>query len=284
MNKRGHTVAATRRAVKLLRQAGFKIHAHWMPNLYGSSPDADIADYRTMFADPDFRPDELKVYPCSLIESAELMQRYQDGSWKPYTHDELLHVLTEAFRLTPEYCRLTRVIRDIPSTDIVVGNQMTNFRQIVENELTQHGERSPDIRAREVRFKSIEAAGLHLDELCYTSSCSDEVFLQFITADRSIAGFLRLSLPKEAPITDELADAAMIREVHVYGQSVEIGDAASGRTQHAGLGTQLIERAAAIAHEHGYQHLAVISAIGTREYYRKRGFEDGRLYQLRTIQ
>lgn len=282
-NKRGHNVAATRRAVKLLRQAGFKIHAHWMPNLYGSSPDADIADYRTMFADPDFRPDELKVYPCSLIESAELMQRYQDGSWKPYTHDELLHVLTEAFRLTPEYCRLTRVIRDIPSTDIVDGNLMTNFRQIVENELAKHGERSPDIRAREVRFQQIKATEFHLDELWYTSSCSDELFLQYIASDRSIAGFLRLSLPKEAPITDELTHAAMIREVHVYGQSVEIGDAASGRAQHAGLGTQLIERAVAIAREHGYQRLAVISAIGTREYYRKRGFEDGILYQLRTI-
>ena len=214
---------------------------------------------------------------------AIVMQRYQDGSWKPYTHDELLHVLTEAFRLTPEYCRLTRVIRDIPSTDIVVGNQMTNFRQVVENELAKHGERSPDIRAREVRFQQIKATEFHLDELWYTSSCSDELFLQYIASDRSIAGFLRLSLPKEPAITDELTDAAMIREVHVYGQSVEIGDAASGRAQHAGLGTQLIERAAAIAREHGYQRLAVISAIGTREYYGKRGFEDGVLYQHRTI-
>jgi elongator complex protein 3 len=283
MNKRGHTVAATRRAVKLLRQAGFKIHAHWMPNLYGSSPAEDITDYQRMFAEPDFRPDELKVYPCSLIESAELMQRYQDGSWKPYTHEELLTVLSACFRQTPEYCRLTRVIRDIPSTDIVVGNQMTNFRQIVEEELAKHGERSPDIRAREVRFRSVAAADLSLDELHYTSSCSDEVFLQYITPDRSIAGFLRLSLPKEAPITNELAGAAMIREVHVYGQSVEIGDSAAGRAQHAGLGTQLSERAAQIAREQGYKRLAVISAIGTREYYRKRGFADGVLYQVREL-
>lgn len=283
MNKRGHTVAATRRAVKLLRQAGFKIHAHWMPNLYGSSPVEDIADYQRMFADPDFRPDELKVYPCSLIESAELMQRYQDASWKPYTYDELLTVLSACFRQTPEYCRLTRVIRDIPSTDIVVGNQMTNFRQVVEEELAKHGERSPDIRAREVRFRSVAATDLSLDELHYETSCSDEVFLQYITPDRSIAGFLRLSLPKEAPITDELAGAAMIREVHVYGQSVEIGEASTGRAQHTGLGTQLIERAAEIVRERGYQRLAVISAIGTREYYRKRGFADGVLYQVRGL-
>jgi elongator complex protein 3 len=283
LNKRGHKVAATRRAVKLLRQAGFKIHAHWMPNLYGSSPGADIADYKLMFDDPDFRPDELKVYPCSLIDSAELMQRYQDGTWKPYTYDELLHVLTASFMLTPEYCRLTRVIRDIPSTDIVVGNQMTNFRQIVEDELAKAGQRSHDIRAREVRFQAIEAIDLHLDETWYDGSCTDEVFLQFITENRDIAGFLRLSLPKEPAITDELAGAAMIREVHVYGQSLELGASEAGRAQHLGLGKQLIERAAEIARERGFSKLAVISAIGTREYYRKRGFEDVHLYQVRSL-
>ncbi|HEX2905229.1 MAG TPA: tRNA uridine(34) 5-carboxymethylaminomethyl modification radical SAM/GNAT enzyme Elp3 [Phototrophicaceae bacterium] len=280
LNKRGHTVAATRRAVKLLRLAGFKIHAHWMPNLYGSLPEADIEDYRQMFADPDFRPDELKVYPCSLIESAELMQRYEDGSWQPYSHEDLLRVLVACFRQTPEYCRLTRVIRDIPSTDIVVGNQMTNFRQVVENELARLGERSPDIRAREVRFRQVEAIELHLDELGYSTNGGDEIFLQYITAARDIAGFLRLSLPTEPPITAELAGAAMIREVHVYGQSLEIGESAPGRAQHLGLGRQLIERAAAIARERGYHKLAVISAIGTREYYRKRGFADGELYQI----
>ncbi len=283
LNKRGHNVAATRRAVKLLRQAGFKIHAHWMPNLYGSSPEADIEDYRRMFADPDFRPDELKVYPCSLIESAELMQRYEDGSWRPYTHDELLRVLVESFRLTPEYCRLTRVIRDIPSTDIVAGNQLTNFRQIVEDELKRQGTRSPDIRAREIRHQQVTADVLHLDEQHYTTSCSEEIFLQYITASREIAGFLRLSLPAEPAITPELEQAAMIREVHVYGQSLEIGESAPGVAQHLGLGKQLIERAAEIAQAHGYAKLAVISAIGTREYYRKRGFADGRLYQIRTL-
>lgn len=284
-NRRGHTVAATRRAVKLLRQAGFKIHAHWMPNLYGSDPEADIEDYRKMFGDPDFRPDELKVYPCSLIESAELMQYYQRGDWQPYTHEELLHTLVECFKMTPEYCRLTRVIRDIPSTDIVDGNQLTNFRQIVDQTLAKQGERSMDIRAREVRHKTIAPDALHLDEVWYGSSSSEEVFLQFITEDREIAGFLRLCLPfaDEAPLHPELADAAIIREVHVYGQSLGIGESETGRAQHAGLGTALIERAVELATERGYGRLAVISAIGTRGYYRKRGFEDGVLYQVRAL-
>jgi len=285
LNKRGHTVAATRRAVKLLRQAGFKIHAHWMPNLYGSNVALDIEDYARMFDDPDFRPDELKLYPCSLIESAELMRHYQDGSWRPYTYEELLEVLTACFRHTPEYCRLTRVVRDIPSTDIVSGNQLTNFRQIVEQSLAARGERSNDIRAREVRLSEVTLDDLTLDELPYDTSCSHEIFLQYVTAERSIAGFLRLSLPfsDEMPLTDELRGAAMIREVHVYGQAVGIGEAHEGRAQHIGLGSRLIERAVEIARERGYTRLAVISAIGTREYYRKRGFVDGRLYQVRNV-
>lgn len=285
-NKRGHNVAATRRAVRLLRQAGFKIHAHWMPNLYGSSPELDIADYDKMFADGDFRPDELKVYPCSLIESAELMQYYQRGEWQPYTHDELLSVLIEVFKATPEYCRLTRVIRDIPGTDIVEGNKLTNFRQIASQELKKRGERCMDIRAREIRHKKVTADELHLDEQWYDGGVSDEVFLQFITQDREIAGFLRLSLPKDdvGLLHDELRDAAIIREIHVYGQSLGIGDDKTGVAQHSGLGKQLIERAVALATQRGYGNLAVISAIGTREYYRKRGFADGVLYQVRPLE
>jgi elongator complex protein 3 len=256
-----------------------------MPNLYGSSPELDIEDYRRMFEDADFRPDELKVYPCSLIESAELMQYYQDGRWQPYTHAQLLTVLTECFKLTPEYCRLTRVIRDIPSTDIVVGNQLTNFRQIVEDQLKQRGERSSDIRAREVRFRAVDSEALMLDEITYASSHGEEMFLQYVTTDRSIAAFLRLALPNrdEAPLIDELQDAAIVREVHVYGQSLGIGEASTGRAQHVGLGTKLLERAAEIALARGYQRLAVISAIGTRAYYRKRGYADHALYQVRTL-
>ena len=283
VNRRGHDVAATRRALRLLRRAGFKIHAHWMPNLYGSTPEADILDYARLFDEPDFRPDELKIYPCSLIESAELMQRYEDGSWQPYSHDELLQVLTACLRNTPEYCRLTRIIRDIPSTDIVVGNQLTNFRQIAEAELEGVGERSRDIRAREIRRRQVQAGELQLDEQRYRTSCSEEIFLQYISAQRDIAAFLRLSLPTDEAISEELRDAAMVREVHVYGQSLRLGEAAAGSAQHLGLGTRLLERAAGLARAAGYARLAVISATGTRGYYRQRGYADTGLYQVRDL-
>jgi elongator complex protein 3 len=283
LNQRGHDVAATCRAVALLRRAGFKIHAHWMPNLYGSTPEADIDDYRRLFDDPAFRPDELKIYPCSLIESAELMQRYHDGSWRPYTHDELLALLKACLLHTPEYCRLTRIVRDIPSTDIVDGNRSTNFRQIVEDALRAEGRRSADIRAREIRSRQVGPDELALDEIWYDTDIGREVFLQYITPERAVAAFLRLSLPVGAPLTPELDGAALVREVHVYGQSVEIGAAAAGRAQHAGLGTRLLDRAADIAREQGCTRLAVISAVGTRGYYRVRGFSDGPLYQHRPL-
>ncbi len=284
LNHRGHDVAATRRAFRLLRQAGFKIHAHWMANLYGSSVEQDKADFMQLFADPDFRPDELKIYPCSLIESAELMQYYQAGKWRPYSHDELLEVVSYAVAQTPPYCRLTRVIRDIPSTDIVAGNKKTNFRQIADQHLAKSGIKQQDIRAREIRREQFEAGDAKLDEIVYQTSAGEEHFLQFILPDTNqILAFLRLSLPTEDSYLEELGKSAVIREIHVYGQALGIGKKNSQRPQHLGFGTQLIKKAREIAREHGYQQLAVISAIGTREYYRKKGFTDGDLYQSSQI-
>lgn len=291
-NKRGHDVAATRRAVKLLRQAGFKIHAHWMANLYGSSVEKDKMDYDKLFTDSDFRPDELKIYPCSLIGSAELMQYFKKGLWHPYSYEELLDVLSHCLLHTPEYCRLTRVIRDIPSTDIVEGNKLTNFRQIAEQKLLKAGEKSKDIRSREIKNEQFASDEVRLEKVIYSTPVSTEIFLQYVVTDDSqvaddskkdrtkIIAFLRLSLPTVMNFIPELQDAAIIREVHVYGRVVDVGAQADEKAQHLGLGTKLIAVAKEIAEKKKYKKLAVISAIGTREYYRSRGFYDGELYQF----
>lgn len=279
LNKRGHDVAASRRAMRLLRQAGMKIHAHWMPNLYGSSVEADMEDFSLLFQDPDFCPDELKIYPCSLIEQTELMDVYKAGRWKPYTHDELLQVLSFAMSHTPSYCRLTRVVRDIPSEDIVAGNTLTNFRQISEAHANEQGIRMWDIRSREIRGQKVLLDDLSLTISGYRTSVADEYFLEFVTTDYQIVGFLRLSLPTTSSFIDELDQEAIIREIHVYGNTMDLGSSAVGRAQHLGLGKRLIARATLMAHEAGFTSLAVISAIGTREYYRKLGFEQGKLYQ-----
>ncbi len=279
LNRRGHDVADIRKAMTLLRQAGFKIHAHWMPNLFGSSPERDVEDFERLFGDPDFRPDELKIYPCSLVESAELMGYYERRQWLPYSKGELTWVLTECLTRTPEYCRITRVIRDIPGTDIVIGNKVTNLREVAEEQIRARGLESRDIRAREIRHRAIDPNSLTLRRLEYDTSIGREVFLQFVTPEDRIAAFLRLCLPQQPVPIPEIADSAMIREVHVYGHLAAIGQKEGVRSQHLGLGRDLISRATGIAAEAGYPNLSVISAVGTRPYYRKLGFTDGPLYQ-----
>ena len=154
------------------------------------------------------------------------------------------------------------------------------------------------IRCREVRGEKVDAEALVLQDLAYDTDATREHFLSFETSEVErgragqgqalplLAGFLRLSLPRSQPergFLDEIAGAAMIREVHVYGPALEIGEEGEGKAQHAGLGTRLIERAAEIAREAGFSRLAVIAATGTREYYRARGFESGELYMTRKI-
>lgn len=284
-NNRGHDVNTTREAVKTLRKAGLKIHAHWMPNLYGSNPEKDISDFKKMFSDGDFMPDELKVYPCSLIASAELMQYYKKGLWTPYTDEELTSVLTEVYKLTPEYCRITRMIRDIGSQDIVTGNKKTNFRQVIENQLKAEKTEIKEIRYREIRNETIKKSDLKLKTINYQTTVSKEYFLQYVNDKNQIAGFLRLSLPKSRTdnFIEELIGSAIIREIHIYGQSVEIGERKSGKAQHLGLGTSLISEAERISIENKFERLAVISSVGTRKYYRKNGFEDGNLYQIKSL-
>ena len=294
LNKRGHTVEESRLAMALLRGFGFKLHVHWMPNLLGSTPERDAEDFPRLFDDPALRPDELKIYPCSLIETAELMRFYERGDWRPYDHDELLALLEGCLLQVPDYCRVTRVIRDIPGDDIVDGNQTTNFREVVERSLREKGRRSRDIRAREIRGRAFDAADVRLVQVEVATRVGDgdgeEIFLQLVVGEAPedrIVGFCRLSLPAAPVACDEIRDSAMIREVHVYGGVVALGDeaggAGSGRSQHRGLGRRLVEEAARIAVERGYRDLAVISAIGTREYYRGLGFEDGPLYLHRRL-
>lgn len=280
-NKRGHDVATVRRAFALLRQAGFKLHIHFMANLYGGTPKKDKRDFAKLFKDQDFRPDELKIYPCSLIETAELMRYYKKGLWRPYTHEELLEITSFTLTHTPEYCRITRMIRDIPSQDIVVGNKKSNFRQIAEAHVQASKQKMQDIRAREIRGQKFEPQEIKLKIKSYQTQVSTEKFLQFVYQDKILA-FLRLSLPKNKnnEVFDELCEAAMIREIHVYGRSLGLGQKNQEKAQHFGFGRRLIAKAKAISRQQNFKRLAVISAIGTKEYYRKAGFEDGELYQF----
>jgi elongator complex protein 3 len=293
MNQRGTTVAQIKTAFKLLRQAGFKIHAHWMPNLYGATVESDKADYLKLW-EPELCPDEIKIYPTSIIKGTELNELYKAGKYRPYTLDELKDLLQYCFLHTPRYVRLTRIIRDIPAQEIQAGNKKSNLRQIVELEMLKQGSHCECIRCREIRNSSFDPEKISLERLSYQTSAGREEFLSFRTPDDKLLGFLRLLLPgkdttpakKAASHTHflaELQDAAIIREIHVYGQMEKIGDNTANKAQHLGLGKKLIAEAEKLTPEAGFQKLAVISAIGTREYYRKQGFTLSGLYQLKEL-
>jgi len=288
LNQRGHTVAEAHRAVALLRAAGFKIVLHWMPNLLGSTPESDRADFPRLWE--GLCPDEIKIYPTQLLENAPLYEIWKRGEYRPYTTDELIHLIADVKPSIPRYCRVNRIIRDIPSTHVVEGNKRTSLRQDIHVEMARRGAHCDCIRCREVRGGKVKPAALRLDDLVYHPDGAEEHFLSFVTPEDQIAGFLRLSFPgadspragtgTTSPVTGlaDLDGAAIIREVHVYGQSLAVGTEQSGAAQHTGLGTRLLAEADNLARTKGYRRMAVIAAVGTRQYYLERGFERGELY------
>jgi elongator complex protein 3 len=284
LNQRGHTVAEAHHAVALLRAAGFKIVLHWMPNLLGATLESDLADFPRLWE--GLCPDEIKIYPTQLLENTPLYEIWKGGGYQPYTTDELVRLIADVKPTIPRYCRVNRIIRDIPSTHVISGNRRTSLRQDVQLELAHRGTHCECIRCREVRGGKVTTADLRLDDLVYFADGADQHFLSFVTPEDQIAGFLRLSLPGEdsqpTGLTD-LDNSAIIREVHVYGQSLAVGTEQSGAAQHTGLGTRLLAEAEAIVRKNNYRRMAVISAVGARQYYLQRGFERGELYLVKPI-
>ncbi|MGN0301653.1 MAG: elongator complex protein 3 [Anaerotardibacter sp.] len=294
-NKRSISPEAVARAFKLTRIYGFKIHAHFMVNLLGSTPEKDIHDYQRFVSEEPFQPDEIKLYPCALVYGTKLCENFDNGTWQPYDHETLVDILVEDTCATPAFTRVSRMIRDFSAHDIKAGNKKINLRQNVEEKALAKSLRDQkpiqEIRFRELNASQITPDDLVLDIVSYQTQGTQEYFLQWITSNNTIAGFLRLSLPNQEEIQTLNAQAneegfffpinpkeAMIREIHVYGSVAGIGKNSTG-AQHLGLGKSLVKKACEIASEQGYEYLNVISAIGTRPYYRKLGFVDKGLYQ-----
>jgi len=285
-NNRGHLVAETRRASAMIRAAGFKIVMHWMPNLLGATLESDREDFLHLWTDPYLLPDEIKIYPCQLLSNAELYDYWRRGEYVPYTTEELIDLIADIKIHIPRYCRVNRIVRDIPSTNVVAGNKRTSLRQDIQLEISRRGQRCQCIRCREVRGRSIDLQQLELHEQVYSSATSTEHFLTYETPQDHLAGYLRLSLPNantpELNLVD-LEDAALIREVHVYGQSLPIGEDQKGAAQHQGLGSRLMGRAEDIARRQNYSRMAVIAALGTRGYYARLGYTLGEYYMVKRL-
>lgn len=285
-NRRGHTVKQIKDAINMIRLAGFKIHAHWMLNLYGSTPEIDIAGFKKMFSDEGIHPDELKVYPCLVIEETPLHALTREGKHNPYTRQELLDTLVESKKHIQKYCRISRLFRDIPSFEITDGVKETNFREVVGREMEKRGLKCNCIRCREIKSSEFKIQNVKYEDLVYDTTIGKEHFLSYVTEDDKILGFLRFFLPRKSlsnkHFIEELKDSAIIREVHVYGVSKEITENREQKTvQHLGLGKKLLKKAEKIASDNSFKKISVISAIGTRNYYKKQGYKLGKLYMYK---
>jgi elongator complex protein 3 len=282
---RGHSIADVYESFQIAKDSGYKIVAHMMPGLPGSDPQKDLQDFKKLFEDPRLKPDMLKIYPTLLLRDTGLAKLYEKGVYRPYPDDVFTELLLEIKKTVPPWVRIMRIQREIESEDILYGYKRGNIRQILQQKLREQGLQCNCIRCREVgikklvNYRDIKISPKRID---YDSANGKEVFLSLEDDEnKNLFGFLRLrKLTK--PHRPELREkdgipSAIVRELHVLGQLVDIGnnnDFMINSSQHKGYGSRLLEIAENIVkNEFGLHTISVISAIGTREYYRKFGYK-----------
>lgn len=285
LNSRGHSVKQSLEAIKLLKQAGFKINYHLMLNLYGSTPAKDLAMFKKLYTQPNFSPDMIKIYPCVVNKNAKLYKLWQRGQYRPYTDKQLLKLIIAIKKITPPWVRITRLIRDIPEESIAAGNKITNLRQLINEQAEKDGWSCKCIRCREAGHqKQLKIKNCELKIRKYQASDGTEYFLSFESPDEKVLyAFLRLRINRQSKknFLPELRSASLIRELHTYGQVASLGKA--GEVQHLGLGKKLLAEAEKITKRHGLKKIAVISGIGVRDYYRKNGYNLSGTYMIKNI-
>ena len=281
--KRGHGVKEVAEATRLLRDSAFKVGYHIMPGLPGSSFERDLRMFRELFENDIFKPDYLKIYPTLVVEGTELYEMWKRGEYEPYTTEEVVELIAMAKRRFPEWVRVQRIQRDIP-VKAAIGLDKGNIRQLVHRRLKEMGYSCRCIRCREVGHKGVRPEEYSKAELVvreYAASEGREFFISFeIPEYDALVGFVRLRFPKE-PFIEVLRDAALIRELHVYGRAVPIGQS-SDAFQHRGFGERLLKEAEEIAKEE-YDRIAVISGVGVRDYYRKLGYRLRQGYMVKKL-
>lgn len=273
---RGHTVQDMIAATKVLKDLGFKINYHMMLGLPGSSPTADVQMFRKLFSDSSFQPDMLKIYPCMVMDGTRLFDQYKAGDFLPMTTDVAAATIADIKHLVPSYVRIMRVQRDIPTNACAAGVDRTNLRQDVERLMSEKGLVCKCIRCRQAGSAGKNPA---LKVMQYDASQGKEFFISAVSC-AGLHGFCRLRFPS-ACLRKELRNAALVRELHVYGDHARIGQ--KGLFQHRGLGKSLLAKAESIACESKYPRLAVISGVGVRNYYRKLGYRKTGPYMVKSL-
>ncbi len=274
--KRGHGAEENRKAFRLLKEAGLKITAHWMPGLTGLhgkiDMDKEVETFKELFTNPDYRPDELKIYPTLVIAGTGLYDLWQAGKYEALAFEQTLKLLAEMKKHVPRYVRIKRIMRDISEHEAQAGARTTNLRQLLHERMKKEGLKCSCIRCREVSSKVPENVQLLLEE--YEASGGREFFISFEDANGLLVAFLRLRIDSSC--------TAKIRELHVYGPQIPIGKSETG-FQHHGYGKKLMEKAEAIAKEFSKSRIAVTSGVGAREYYRKLGYELEGFYMVKEL-
>jgi elongator complex protein 3 len=292
LNLRGHATKETISATRLLKDAGFKILYQMMPNLAGSDLRRDEKMFKGLFDNPDFRPDLLKIYPCALLKEASLYRLYKSGKYKPYNEKQLIRLLKTIKKRIPLYVRIQRISRDIPSPKIIAGAaRISNLRQILAALMKKEDWKCRCIRCREIKEKYNPKEKILLLRQDYLASGAREIFLSFENRGRNkLYSLLRLRIPgyeKEHSqgIEPVLKNAAIIREIHTYGQVQSLqGLALPFSPQHKGLGKKLVRAAEKITKkEFNLNKIAVISGVGARDYFRGLGYRLKNTYMTKRI-
>ncbi len=290
--KRGHSVKDVVDATRVLRDAGFKIGYHIMPGLPSSNIKKDLQLFKKLFRDEAFKPDQLKIYPCQVIKGAKLEEEYWKKNYQPYSKEQIEKLLTEMLRIVPRYCRVMRMMREIPPDYLIAGTTRIDLRKDVEKELRMKKSKIREIRFREVGFNREKLdLNLQLKVTKYSASKGKEYFLEIVNKDDVLFGLLRLRIAGRK---------AIVRELHIYGQSLKIGEkgeilpATSLKIksdwrfreiapQHVGFGKMLMKEAEKIAKKEKIKKLFVISGVGVREYYKNLGYELEDTYMVKDL-
>ncbi len=272
--KRGHNVKDVADATKALKDAGFKVGYHIMPGLPGSNPKKDLQLFKKLFSDEKFKPDQLKIYPCQVITGSKLEEEYWKRKYKPYSKEQTEKLLTKMLNIVPRYCRVMRVMREIPPEYLVAGTTRIDLRKDIEKDLRENKRKIKEIRFREVGFAKGELnKNLQLKVTKYRASSGKEYFIEIVNDDDILFGLLRLRI---------IDGKAIVRELHVYGQSLKLGEKGN-LSQHIGLGKRLMNEAEKIACEKKCRQILVISGIGVREYYKNLGYKLEKSYMVKRI-
>ena len=286
---RDNTVADNIESIRILKDLGFKINAHYMPGLPFTTKEMDLHGLRQLFENPDYKPDMLKIYPCMVMEGTKLYEDWKAGKFKPLTTKEAAEIIAEAKQYVPKWCRIMRVQRDIPTFATSAGVDRTNLRQYIEKLCKEKGIKCKCIRCREVGFylknnKKIDINNIQITITEYEASQGKEFFIAAEDLSNDVLfGFCRLRFPSQFLRKEITQNSALIRELHVFSAAAQIGKKSEESFQHRGIGKSLLIKAEDIAKWNGKDKMVVISGIGAREYFRKFEYELENVYMVKSL-